>query len=98
MSVKKPREGSLAVEGRTIPFTVDYGKRKHLRIVVEAERGVEVRAPRSASFAVVMAAVQRRAGWIAGALERVRDAALLHPKPSYTEGGLSTKVRNRSSQ
>ncbi len=86
MSVKKPREGSLLVEGRTIAFTVDYGKRKHLRIVVEAERGVEVRAPRSASFAVVMAAVQRRAGWIAGALERVRNAALLHPKPSYAEG------------
>ncbi len=86
MSARKPREGSLTVGGRTIPFAVDYGKRKHLRIVVEAERGVEVRAPRSASFAVVMEAVQRRAGWIAGALERVRNAALLHPKPSYAEG------------
>ncbi len=86
MSARKPREGSLAVCGREISFTVDYGKRKHLRIVVEAERGVEVRAPRSASFAVVTEAVQRRAGWIAGALERVHNAALLHPKPSYTEG------------
>ena len=86
MSARKPREGSLTVGGRTIPFAVDYGKRKHLRIVVEAERGVEVRAPRATSFAVVMEAVQRRAGWIAGALERVRNAALLHPKPSYAEG------------
>ena len=86
MSARKPREGSLTVGGRTIPFSVDYGKRKHLRIVVEAERGVEVRAPRATPFAVVTEAVQRRAGWIAGALERVRDAALLHPKPLYTEG------------
>ena len=86
MSARKPREGSLTVGGRTIPFAVDYGKRKHLRIVVEAERGVEVRAPRATSFAVVMEAVERRGVWIAGALERVRSAALRHPKPTYTEG------------
>ena len=83
---KRPDEGSFIFGAETIPFRVDYGKRKHLRIVVEAERGVEVRAPSGTSFSVVRHAVEKRSGWIASSLRKLRQSAREHPKPSYCSG------------
>ena len=51
-------------DGLSIPFRVDYSKRKHLAITVHPEMRLEVDAPKGTLPAAVLARVQKRSKWI----------------------------------
>jgi len=64
---------------RQIPYFLHRTERKRLRVVVTPELRVDVFAPKDADDAQVLAAVRKKAPWIAKTLDKVES---YHPLPS----------------
>lgn len=69
----------VALGGQTIRCPVTRSRRKHVRIVVAPNLSVTVRAPLRARIEGIRQAVERRAGWIVSAREKMEKH---HPLPS----------------
>lgn len=61
----KQSQLSLEYGSERIPFELSFSERKRLTVHVEPSQRVVVLAPTEATMEVVMARLQRRAGWIA---------------------------------
>jgi predicted metal-dependent hydrolase len=72
--------------GLTIPFQVEYRRRKHLAITVHPELRLEVSAPEGSALAQVLARVDRRAAWIVRQWRFFEQYQPAQPGPRYLSG------------
>lgn len=69
----------LEYGSRLIPYRLHRAERKRLRIVVQPDLSVAIYAPITAPEKTLLAAIARKAPWIARSLDRLTD---FHPLPT----------------
>ena len=75
-----PEKCTVQYGNKTIPYTLEYVKRKTLGITVDPDLRVSVRAPKGISNAIINALMLKRAPWILHKLQDLQDNPL-HPSP-----------------
>jgi predicted metal-dependent hydrolase len=83
----RPGDGFLLkYGGLTIPFRVEYRRRKHLAITVHPELRLEVSAPEGSALDQVLAKVDKRAAWIFRQWRFFEQYQPTQPGPHYVSG------------
>ena len=76
----------LCLDGKRIPFQVEYRKRRKLAITVHPDMRLEVVAPEATSPEQVLRRVEKRAGWILRQWRHFERFQPKHPGPRYVAG------------
>ena len=76
----------LLYGGNRIPFTVEFRKRAKLAITVHPNARVQVAAPSGSSLEVVLARVEKRAGWISKQIRYFEQYQPTQPPPRFVSG------------
>lgn len=83
----QPGDGFLLrYDGLTIPFRIEYRRRKHLAITVRPEMLLEVTAPEGSGQDAVLARVEKRAAWIARQWRHFEQYQPTQPGARYISG------------
>lgn len=76
----------LSVDGKRIPFRLEFRKRQKLAITVHPELRLEVVAPEGSTSTQVLPRVEKRAGWILRQWRYFEQFQPTQPGPRYISG------------